>query len=44
MGKIVVLEGHHCDADVEPGELVFLLAQLREMPPAGESAEVAVKD
>jgi len=42
--KKIVFERYDRDADVGAVELVFLLAQLRKMPPAGESTEVAVKD
>lgn len=43
-GEDIVLEGDHRHPHITPPEFVLRLAQLREMPPAGESTEVAMED
>ncbi len=40
----IILERHYGNRDITASKRVFLLAQLREMPAAGESAEVAMED
>lgn len=42
-GEEVVLERDHCDLHVPSGEFIFMITQLRDVRPAGQSAEVAVK-
>ena len=42
-GEKVVLERDHRDFHVSPGEFLFPITQLRDVRPAGKSAEVAVK-
>lgn len=42
-GKETVLKRDHCDFHVPSGEFIFMFTQLRDVRPAGKSAEVAVK-
>jgi hypothetical protein len=42
-GKKTVLKRDHCDLHVPSGEFIFMITQLRDVRPAGQSAEVAVK-
>ena len=42
-GKETVLKRDHCDFHVPSGEFIFMITQLRDVRPAGKSAEVAVK-
>jgi len=42
-GEEVVFERDHHDSNIPPAKLLFPITQLRDMRPAGESAEVAVK-
>ncbi len=43
-GEIVGLEGDHHNPDIPPVKFPFMIAQLREVLPAGESAEMAMED
>src|SRR5659263_202091 len=43
-GEKVVLERDHRDFHVSPGEFLFPITQLRDMRPAGQSAEVAMEN
>ena len=42
-GEEVVFERDHCNFHVPSGEFIFMITQLRDVRPAGQSAEVAVK-
>jgi len=42
-GKKVVFKGNNDDFDLEPAKLGFMITQLRDVRPAGQSAQMAVK-
>jgi hypothetical protein len=42
-GEEVVFERDHCDSNLPPAKLLFPITQLRDVRPARESAEVAMK-
>lgn len=44
LGKMICLKGDNYNLDVMFLELLFMFPQLREMDPAGQSTEVAVKN
>jgi hypothetical protein len=43
-GKEIALERDHCDFHVPSVKFIFMITQLRDVRPAGESAEVAVEN
>ena len=42
-GKQTVLKRDHCDFHVPSDEFIFMITQLRDVRPTGQSAEVAMK-